>query len=278
MRNSGEATLNYTISHNATWLSVDPSTGSSTGEADTITVSYATANLPAGVFSATITVSDATATNNPQTISVTLTVSGEPGCVDLGLENGDFEDGSASWSGDCTDSSTIWNPGGAKQGSKWGSVQEGGARDPKFAWQTVAADSIPTQLTGYMADGTHAYHDHVVQLIDGDENGVVLAEFRQTNGPGESHSWRSIGTLTGTPTSGYVTVKFGWINNSGSWSDGTATHVDDLQLVQCSPALPVITLSTSVLNPVTEQYSSPPADTFTVENSGEGTLNYSISD
>ncbi len=73
--NSGSGTLSYSISDNVSWLSCSPTSGTSTGEADTITVTYATSGLTAGTYNATITISDPNATNNPQTIAVTLTVS-----------------------------------------------------------------------------------------------------------------------------------------------------------------------------------------------------------
>ncbi|HVP10501.1 MAG TPA: hypothetical protein VMV94_04845 [Phycisphaerae bacterium] len=56
------------------WLSVSPTSGSSTGVAKIITVRYRTASLARGTYRATITVSDPNAANNPQTINVTLTI------------------------------------------------------------------------------------------------------------------------------------------------------------------------------------------------------------
>jgi hypothetical protein len=73
--NSGGGTLSYTISDNATWLSCSPTTGTSTAEQDTITVSYATSALSAGTYSAAITITATGASNTPQTIPVSLTVS-----------------------------------------------------------------------------------------------------------------------------------------------------------------------------------------------------------
>ena len=70
----GGTTLSYSISDDAGWLSVSPTSGTSTGEADTIDVNYATSGLAAGGYNATITVSDAAAVNTPQTVAVTLTV------------------------------------------------------------------------------------------------------------------------------------------------------------------------------------------------------------
>ncbi|UCC94480.1 MAG: BACON domain-containing protein, partial [Candidatus Omnitrophota bacterium] len=72
--NSGGGTLNYSISASETWLSCTPSSGTSTGGQDTITVSYSTSSLSAGTYPAMITVSDPAADNTPQTISVSLTV------------------------------------------------------------------------------------------------------------------------------------------------------------------------------------------------------------
>jgi hypothetical protein len=72
--NSGDGTLFYSISDDAEWLSCSPSTGISTGEADSITITYATSGLSAGSYLATVTVSDPTASNNPQYVPVELTV------------------------------------------------------------------------------------------------------------------------------------------------------------------------------------------------------------
>lgn len=72
--NAGIGTLNYTVSANHPWLSVSPSSGTSTGEADTITVSYSAASLPAGTYNAVITVSDNAAGNSPVAIPVSLQV------------------------------------------------------------------------------------------------------------------------------------------------------------------------------------------------------------
>ena len=81
--NMGVGTLDYAVNVNLgpgdpQWLNVDPLSGSSTGEADTITVSYAVGTLPVGTYSAAIDVSDngssPPASNSPQTVTVTLVV------------------------------------------------------------------------------------------------------------------------------------------------------------------------------------------------------------
>lgn len=73
--NSGKNVLNYSISSGNWWISVTPTSGSSTGEHDTILVQYNTAGVAPGTYDGTITVSSAYALNNPTTINVTLTVS-----------------------------------------------------------------------------------------------------------------------------------------------------------------------------------------------------------
>ncbi len=73
---TGETTLNYTVSDDASWLSVTPTGGTSTGTADkqSHTVSYDTSGLTAGAYTGHISVADASASNSPQTITVSLTV------------------------------------------------------------------------------------------------------------------------------------------------------------------------------------------------------------
>jgi hypothetical protein len=80
VRNSGTGLLSYTISTGgAAWLSCTPSSGTSTGEPDTIAVSYSTAGLAAGTYPATVTVTAPDAGNSPMDIPVTLTVSNSGG-------------------------------------------------------------------------------------------------------------------------------------------------------------------------------------------------------
>lgn len=76
--NGGLGMVNYTISEDASWLSVTPDGGTSTGEVDVIAVQYQTSALAPGTYAATITVSDPAVTNCPRAIRVTLTVSPPP--------------------------------------------------------------------------------------------------------------------------------------------------------------------------------------------------------
>lgn len=72
--NTGVASLDYNVSGDAGWLSVLPDNGRSTGENDTINISYDTAGLPRGHYVAQITVAAVEAPNSPQTITIDLDV------------------------------------------------------------------------------------------------------------------------------------------------------------------------------------------------------------
>ena len=72
--NAGGGTLDYSITHNETWLTCTPSSGSLTTAPQTITVSFDTSALASGTHSDTLTVSATGASNSPQTISVSITI------------------------------------------------------------------------------------------------------------------------------------------------------------------------------------------------------------
>jgi hypothetical protein len=73
--NSGQGVLSYTITKDAAWLEVSPTTGSSSGESRSHAVTINTAGLAEGNYSAMITVADPKAANSPQRIAVALQVS-----------------------------------------------------------------------------------------------------------------------------------------------------------------------------------------------------------
>jgi len=84
--NSGSGgTLRYAISTNASWLSLSPASGRSTGETHSITLSCLTAGLQPGPHTGIITVSGvdsdtgSTAYNSPTNITVNLTILGSKG-------------------------------------------------------------------------------------------------------------------------------------------------------------------------------------------------------
>lgn len=74
VKNSGVDILNYTISSNSSWLAVNPSSGSSSGEWDTITVSVDNTGLDIGTYQGTISISSPEVDNSPQTVSVEMRI------------------------------------------------------------------------------------------------------------------------------------------------------------------------------------------------------------
>jgi hypothetical protein len=72
--NGGGGTLNYTVQESVGWLSVNSTGGSSTGEADPITITYTTEGLARGSYTGTITVNAPTASPPFVEVVVNLTV------------------------------------------------------------------------------------------------------------------------------------------------------------------------------------------------------------
>ena len=70
--NPGTGTLNWTAGKSASWLTLTPSSGTTTTETDKITVAVNASGLTSNTYAATITVSDPAASNNAQQIPITL--------------------------------------------------------------------------------------------------------------------------------------------------------------------------------------------------------------
>ena len=73
--NSGTGTLDWSLSDDAGWLSENLTSGSSTGEHDTVAVSVDIAGMSAGDYSADITITADGASNTPQKVPVSLHIS-----------------------------------------------------------------------------------------------------------------------------------------------------------------------------------------------------------
>jgi hypothetical protein len=74
IQNSGQGTLNYSITDDVGWMNVTPTSGSSTGGQNAHSVSVNSSGLGTGTYSGNITISDTNAVNNPQVVSVTLQI------------------------------------------------------------------------------------------------------------------------------------------------------------------------------------------------------------
>ena len=78
IKNNGGGTLEWSVSDDAGWLSLDPTSGSSTGVEDEVTLLVDITGMVAGSYSAEITIADPGATNSPQTVPVDLTINPPP--------------------------------------------------------------------------------------------------------------------------------------------------------------------------------------------------------
>ena len=86
VRNSGVCVLAYDVTTGAGWLFADPTAGTSTGESDTIWLSYDVDTLTPGLYVGHIQVADPNASNPSQTVTVNLTVKSAPGDFDGDLD------------------------------------------------------------------------------------------------------------------------------------------------------------------------------------------------
>jgi len=75
--NSGNGTLDWSVSSDANWLTLAPTTGSSKEEEDKVTVSMDISGMDVGNYAASITICASRAPNSPQTIEVVLSITPE---------------------------------------------------------------------------------------------------------------------------------------------------------------------------------------------------------
>jgi hypothetical protein len=76
LRNAGDGALNWEIVSDADWLAVSPTSGQSTGETDTVTISVDPTGLTRGTHFAVLQVLDAQAINSPRLVVVPVFLGG----------------------------------------------------------------------------------------------------------------------------------------------------------------------------------------------------------
>ncbi len=274
--NGGINTLNYSITDDVNWLSATPPSGTSTGEADTITVSYSTAALAVGQYVGTITISDPQAENNPQTVTVNLNVESQAPPT---IVNPDFEDNGGGFV-----VATGWSSFG---GNKWEGVW-----DAQRVWTQGVCDIPPNGECGVrqtisVTAGTQ-YRVGVYALAQTSDFDVAIGvDPSGGTDPGAatfgavstSSSWTQV-TCDFTATSASATVFLRGRNCVSWWVSGKWCLFDGvtIEVLGGGGPSPAIDRSPATLSPSTQEGSSPDADTFTVANSGTGTLSYSITD
>lgn len=122
--NAGKGTMNYSVSGGGGWFSVVPGSGSSTGEYDTISLSFNTASLNSGVYTGIVTVSSTGVSNSPQVVKVLMEVLARPS---IGLSPATLAQSVIKGSAPTGQTFQIRNAGG-------GSMSFAAATDVAWAW------------------------------------------------------------------------------------------------------------------------------------------------
>ncbi len=228
--NSGSGTLDWTISDDADWLSVSPSSGSSAGERDEVSISVDISGLDVDSYDATISISAQGAENSPRHITVNLDVeerSEEP-VIDYNSSSFSF---AVVQGGDAAEEQTlkIWNKGegtlewSVSSNADWlslkpGSGKSGGEKD-KVALtvdtEGMEAGDYKASITIRAADATNDPEKVTVRLnIDSELNFCRLSTSASPAGcgsvgvdisqPDEGYPEGTEVTLVATPVTGYV--------------------------------------------------------------------------
>jgi len=104
--NAGDQTLTYTLSETLDWIQISPTSGSSTGEHDTITVSVVNTQNIYGYFSGNILISSNGGNGN---VHVTIYLHEKGPILSYSIDDINFEAQDPGWTGSST--FEIWNSG-----------------------------------------------------------------------------------------------------------------------------------------------------------------------
>ena len=180
--NSGDGTLSWGVSSDQTWLTLSPTSGTSTGESDAVTVSANVSGLTAGSYDATITVTgQPPATSTPQTTTVTFTVVEPATVVSTSVATGDslvsiVADFDATFSRNMnastinTSTVTLSGPGGPVSGTVG---YDAGSRTATFS----PNDPLTEFRSEYTFTVTTGAEDTLGAPIEGTVTRTFLTEF-----------------------------------------------------------------------------------------------------
>ena len=282
VQNSGTGTLSYSISDNVSWLSCSPTSGTSTGEADTITVSYTTSGLAAGTYVATITVSDPNAGNSPQSVTVTLTVTpaGQVAAEDFETMPSWSSSYDAAW-GNAANWSIV---SGGQSGNCLQAYRTGNGSSAKVKVYNISANRsyavsvyvrCPSGSATYWAETAYKLGNNTAQDFDTNSGTwTLIKKFSSDGTNGNGDVWTQYSAVFNSGSSTQVSVGFK-LGSSGT--NGPTVKWDTLRITEQAPT-PTISRSPATLSPSCTQGQNASSQTFTVQNSGTGTLNYSITD
>ncbi|MDM8007370.1 MAG: carboxypeptidase regulatory-like domain-containing protein, partial [Phycisphaerae bacterium] len=250
--NTGGGTLSYSISDNVTWLSCSPTSGTSTGEVDTITVNYSTASLTAGTYNATITISDPNATNNPQTIAVTVTINPSGTAVAEDFEtmpswSSSFD---AAW-GNAANWSIV---AGGQAGNGLQAQRTAPGSSSKVKVYTISANTNYTLSvyikcpsgSSYWAECAYRLGSYTAQDLDANAGSwTMIQKFASDGTNGNGGTWTQYSKGFSSASNTQISVGFKLGSSSGT---GPTVQWDTLRVTQLA-SVPTIALSPTSLAP-----------------------------
>jgi len=307
--NCGGGTLSYSISDNQAWISVNPTSGSSTGEHDTITVTVNRSGLSPGHYTGTVTINPNYGSNQYVNVSMDVPAPDPVLCKD----KSDLDFGTTSTS----KTFEVWNCGGGtlsytiSDNGAWISVSPtSGSSTGEHDTITVTVDRSglsPGHYTGTVTiDPNYGANQSVSVSMDVPETDPALCRSPSSLDFGTSSTSKAFevwncggGTLTYT-----ISDDKAWISVSPTSGSSTGEHDTITVTVDRSGLSPGHYTGTVTIDPnyganqsVSVSMDVPETDpalcrspssldfgtsstskTFGVWNCGGGTLSYTISD
>lgn len=249
LQNTGVKPLNYSITDNASWLHVNPTSGSANnGETDTIFLGFTTTTLVSGVYTGRVYFNAPGAA--PAELEVRLTVTGNtvPLAQALDITDSVTSSGSAPWFGQTAlahDSADAARSAPVKDSQDTAfSMNVQGPGELKFWWKV---DSEVVDRLSFEIGST------VNQQISGNQDWAEVTV--PINSGAQKLTWRykkDASTATGADA--------GW--------------VDQIRYVQNTARLE---LTQNKLDLVTTLGVNPPTTSFNILNQGVGTVIYTVS-
>jgi hypothetical protein len=249
LQNTGVKPLNYSITDNASWLHVNPTSGSANnGETDTIFLGFTTTTLVSGVYTARVYFTAPGAA--PAELEVRLTVTGNtvPLAQALDITDPVTSSGNAPWYGQTAlahDSADAARSAPVKDSQDTAfSMNVQGPGELKFWWKV---DSEVVDRLSFEIGST------VNQQISGNQDWAEVTV--PINAGAQKLTWRykkDASTATGADA--------GW--------------VDQIRYVQNTGRLE---LTQKKLDLITTLGVNPPTTSFNILNEGVGTVSYTVS-
>jgi len=302
--NSGEGTLDWTVSENATWISVNPTSGSITSNQSSVTVSVDRSGLSAGDYSESISVSS---NGGSATITVTMTVEGPVVAVSnnslnfgtttenltfnitnsgIGTVNYNIVY-SANWltvnptSGSATTETDVINVSVNRNGLAYGNY---------FETMTVTSNtnSVTVDVMMTVPDPNNPQLSAYPTSLDFENTETNLSFYISNTGSGlltwnitDDESWISVNNQSGTTETetDEITVTVDRLGQTPGTYTGTVTVSSDggnqnINISMTVPDEPSLSVSPDYL----DFGSETTALSFDVANAGTGDLSWSVSD